>query len=82
MASCPGKLKSAASCNSVVHQCKKCLSVGCDQVQADECSQQGFRLGTCVNCGAIDLAQDLLQQARLVVTPQLEKAMKILKINA
>jgi hypothetical protein len=81
MASCSGKLKSAATCGSVVHRCKKCMSIGCDQVAPDECSEQGFRLGTCVKCGAIGLAQEQLQKARLVVTPQLEKAMKILKIN-
>jgi len=59
MADCSGKRKSAATCNSVVSSCNKCTSVGCDQVEADECSNQGFRSGTCVKCGTIKLGQDL-----------------------
>jgi hypothetical protein len=76
MASCPGKRKSAATCNSVIYRCNKCTSVGCDQVQAGECSNQGFRLGTCVKCGTIKPAEDL----RLVMTPQLRQAFKILRL--
>ena len=76
MADCSGKRKSAATCNSVVSSCNKCTGVGCDQVEADECSNQGFRSGTCVKCGAIKLGQDL----PLVMTPQLQRAIKILQI--
>jgi hypothetical protein len=77
MADCSGKRKSAAKCNSVVYSCNKCTSVGCDQVEADECSNQGFRSGTCVKCGTIKLGQDL----PLVMTPQLQQAIKILQIS-
>lgn len=61
---------------AVIYRCNKCTSVGCDQLQAGECSNQGFRLGTCVKCGTIKLAEDL----RLVMTPQLRKAFKILRL--
>jgi hypothetical protein len=74
---CPGKRKSAATCNSVVHYCDKCKSVGCDQIEAGECSNQGFRSGTCVKCGTRKLGQDL----RLVMTPQLAQAIKMLQIS-
>ena len=42
---------------------------------------KGFRCGTCVECGTIELAQDLLRQQRLVMTPQLEQAIKILQLS-
>lgn len=51
MASCPGKKKSGLQCLSTVYRCKKCGSVGCDQGQAGDCSNQGFRISTCVKCG-------------------------------
>jgi Sigma-54 factor, Activator interacting domain (AID) len=81
MASCPGKRKSAATCNSAVYRCKQCANIGCDQVHTDECTNQGFRCGTCLKCGTIELAQDLLRQQRLVMTPQLEQAIKILQLS-
>jgi hypothetical protein len=81
MASCPGKRKSAATCDSVVHRCTKCTSVGCDQVQAGECSNQGFRFGTCLKCGTIKLGQDLRPRQQLVMTPQLQQAIKILQLS-
>jgi hypothetical protein len=51
MAICAGKRKSAITCNSAVYLCEECISIGCDQVEAGECSNQGFRFGTCVKCG-------------------------------
>jgi hypothetical protein len=65
MPKCSGKRKSAGICNSTVHLCDECANVGCDQIEAGECSNQGFRLGTCVNCGkarflsAVDLVRIL-----------------------
>ena len=70
MASCTGERKSAATCNSMVHRCDKCRSIGCDQIQPDDCSTQGFWFGTCLNCGAINL---------LAMTPQLRLLVKALK---
>jgi len=81
MASCRGKRKSTATCNSAVYRCKQCANIGCDQVQTDECTNQGFWCGTCVKCGTIELAQDLLRQQRLVMTPQLDQAIKILQLS-
>ena len=81
MPSCPGKRKSAATCNGAVYYCKQCAHIGCDQVQTDECSNQGFRCGTCVKCGTIELAQDLLSHQRLVMTPQLQHAIKMLRLS-
>jgi len=34
-----------------------------------------------MKCGTIELAQDLLRQQRLVMTPQLEQAIKILQLS-
>jgi hypothetical protein len=65
MPSCLGKRKSGATCSSVVHRCEKCTNAGCDQDHRDECSNQGFRFGTCLKCGnarfltAIELVQRL-----------------------
>ena len=81
MASCLGKRKSAATCNSVVYRCKQCANIGCDQVYTDQCSNQAFRCGTCVKCGTIELAQDLLRQHRLVMTPQLQHAVRMLRLS-
>jgi hypothetical protein len=53
MAGCAGKRKSAVTCNSAIHCCRKCTSVGCDQVEEGECSNQGFRFGTCMKCGKV-----------------------------
>jgi len=77
MASCIGKRKSAATCDSVVYRCLKCTNVGCDQGQAGGCSNQGFRFGTCVKCGTIKPGQDL----PLVMTPQLQRAIKMLGVS-
>jgi len=63
MANCSGKKKSLTTCNSTVHECDECLNVGCDQIEADEYSNQGFHFGTCVRCGkarflsAVDLVR-------------------------
>jgi hypothetical protein len=65
MANCFGTRKSAGICNSSVHQCDECANTGCDQIEAGECSNQGFGLGTCVSCGkarflsAVDLVRIL-----------------------
>jgi hypothetical protein len=77
MASCTGRRKSAAAatCDKVVERCGNCTSVGCDQDRTGECSNQGFRLGSCVKCGTMKAGQDL----PLVMTPQLEAAIRILK---
>jgi hypothetical protein len=76
MASCSGKRKSAATCNSVVDRCGKCTNVGCDQAHDVECSNQGFRDGNCIRCGAIKLANP-----SLAITPQLQQAIKILQLS-
>jgi hypothetical protein len=53
MASCPGtKIKKNWPCLTVLYRCKRCNNVGCDQAQVGECSNQGFRLGKCLRCGA------------------------------
>jgi hypothetical protein len=49
MASCFGRKKSGL-CNGVIHQCKRCESVGCDQIEAGECSNQAFHLDRCLKC--------------------------------
>ena len=77
MASCQGKRRSTAICNSVVYRCENCTNVGCDQVEAGECSNQGFRSRFCLMCGAITLGEE-----RLAMTPQLEQAMTILRLGA
>jgi hypothetical protein len=75
MASCQGKRRSTAICNSVVYRCEKCTNVGCDQVEAGGCSNQGFRSNNCLMCGRIRFGE------RLAMTPQLEEAMKILRLG-
>jgi hypothetical protein len=75
MASCQGKTKSAAACNSLVIRCTQCTNVGCDQALAGDCSNQGFRSGICMKCGAIKM-----DETQLVMTPQLEQALKILRL--
>jgi hypothetical protein len=75
MASCQGKRKSTATCNSVTYRCENCTNVGCDQVMAAECSNQGFRLSICLMCGTIRLEEEWL-----AMTPQLEHAIKILRL--
>ena len=77
MASCPGKRRSTAMCNKVVYRCENCTNVGCDQVEAGECSNQGFRSNSCLMCGTIRVEEE-----RLAMTPQLEEAMKILRLRA
>ena len=77
MASCQGKRRSTAICNSVVYRCENCTNVGCDQVEAGECSNQGFRSNSCLMCGTIRLGEE-----RLAMTLQLEQAMKILRLGA
>jgi hypothetical protein len=65
MAGCAGKRKTLAICKSNLHECDECESVGCDQIEAGECSKQGFRFGTCLTCGkgrflsAVDLVRML-----------------------
>ena len=76
MASCQGKRRSTAICNGVVYRCENCTNVGCDQVEAGECSIQGFRSNACVMCGVIRLGEE-----RLAMTPQLEQAMTILRLG-
>jgi hypothetical protein len=76
MASCQGKRKSTAICNSVVYSCDNCTNVGCDQVEARECSNQGFRSNSCLMCGAIRVGAE-----RLAMTPQLEQAMTVLRLG-
>jgi hypothetical protein len=78
MAVCSGKRKSGATCNSTVYRCDKCVNVGCDQVHAGECSNQGFRLSMCLKCGAINLKQDM---GRLVMMPQLQQAIRVLRLS-
>jgi late competence protein required for DNA uptake (superfamily II DNA/RNA helicase) len=74
MAICQGKRRSTTICNSVVYRCENCTNVGCDQVDTGECSNQGFRSNNCLMCGRIRLRE------RLAMTPQLEEAMKILRL--
>ena len=40
------------SCMSQLYRCKKCGNVGCDQIQDGKCSNQGFKFGKCLRCGA------------------------------
>ena len=77
MTNCQGKRRSAAKCNSAVYRCENCTNVGCDQVEAGECSNQGFRSKSCLMCGTIRLGEE-----RLAMTPQLEQAIKILRLGA
>ena len=76
MASCQGKRRSAAICNSVVYRCENCTNVGCDQLEAGECSSQGFRSNSCLMCGTIRLGEE-----RLAMTPQLEEEITILRLG-
>jgi hypothetical protein len=78
MASCTGTRKSAAICKSVVDSCTKCTNVGCDQVEAGECSNQGFRSGICLKCGKMKLGHEL---GLLVMTPQLQQAINVLRLS-
>jgi len=64
-------------CGGTVNRCDKCASLGCDQVQPGECSNQAFWFGTCMKCGTMSLGNDL----RLVLTPQLEHAIKVLHLS-
>jgi len=76
MANCQGKRKSTAICNGVVNRCDNCTNVGCDQIEARECSNQGFRSNSCLMCGVIRVGEE-----RLAMTPQLEEALKILRLG-
>jgi hypothetical protein len=68
MANCLGRKKSGP-CNDPIHRCDDCGTVGCDQIEAAGCSNQGFRMHTCLKCGkprfltAIELVTSL--EARL-----------------
>jgi len=77
MVSCTGKRKSA-SCGSRVYGCRKCTNFGCDQLQAGECSNQGFRSGRCIRCETVRVAEDL---GLLVMTPQLQEAVRRLRFT-
>jgi hypothetical protein len=77
MAKCIGKRRASATCDGMVERCGNCTSLGCDQERAGECSNQGFRLGSCVKCGAMKAGQDL----PLVMTPQLEEAIRIINFG-
>ena len=68
MASCPGKRRSTAICNSVVYRCENCTNVGCNQIDAGECSNQGFRSNARLMCGTIRLGEE-----RLAMMPQLQE---------
>jgi len=76
MANCQGKRKSEPVCNGTVWRCGSCINVGCDQEHDSECSNQGFRDGVCTRCGASKLAG-----SSLAITPQLEQAIKILRLT-
>lgn len=54
---CPGKkLQPAQSkCINNLYRCKKCGNVGCAMLP--ECSNQGFKLGKCVKCGAVSQSE-------------------------
>lgn len=53
MAACPGKrIKTKSSCNSTLYRCKKCGNVGCEQGDSTPCTNQAFRYGKCLKCGA------------------------------
>jgi hypothetical protein len=75
MATCQGKRQVAISCGGEVCRCHNCINVGCDQVADSGCSNQGFRSGICIRCGAPRV------EGRLAMTPALESAMKKLGIS-
>jgi len=50
MANCPGK-KGERKCGSILHRCKACGNLGCDQTEEDKCTHQGFTRGRCRKCG-------------------------------
>jgi len=55
MSNCHGQRKNYnMTCNSSIYKCKKCGNVGCNQPSEGDCSQQGFRNGSCVKCGSGD----------------------------
>jgi hypothetical protein len=76
MAGCPAMRTSAAKGNSAVYRCENRTNVGCDQVETDECSNQAFGSSACLMCGRLRLREE-----RLRMTPQLEEAMKILRLG-
>ena len=41
------------TCGSLVYKCKKCGSVGCDQLSDGKCTNQNFTSGKCMSCGAV-----------------------------
>lgn len=49
---CPGKKKNGSKCMNQLYRCKKCGNVGCDRPSDGECSNQGFKVGKCLKCGA------------------------------
>ena len=51
MASCQGRKPNKNLCAGVLHRCKKCGAVGCDQPSLGGCTNQLFKVGKCTKCG-------------------------------
>jgi ribosomal protein L40E len=54
MAVCPGKRMNGTRCTFPLHRCKKCGHVGCSSGNPIVCSNQAFKNGVCIKCGAVN----------------------------
>ena len=54
MAHCRGRHIHRHTCNSIVYRCIKCGTVGCDQRDKAECTNQNFQHGKCKKCDGME----------------------------
>ena len=54
MGLCRGKVvtENNKQCNYLLKQCKVCGIVGCDRQFEGQCTNQAFKVGLCLRCGA------------------------------
>jgi hypothetical protein len=51
IATCTGN-KDEHPCKNPIFRCSECGNYGCDQEVLDKCTEQGFKNGKCLHCGA------------------------------
>lgn len=60
IALCTGT-KAGHPCKNPMFRCSECGNYGCSQVEADKCTDQGFKADKCLQCGSMGTRIPLLK---------------------
>ncbi|WP_373481438.1 hypothetical protein [Acetobacterium sp.] len=72
IATCTGK-KDEHPCKNPVFRCLECGNYGCDQEILDKCTEQGFKNGKCLHCGATSTRIPVMKDEMAEFIAQWEK---------